>query len=78
MNEGAMGLPEVGDRVELVYTDDEHTRLEPGDLGTVTRVTRHPSGSHVVSVTWDTGSALMLLSDVDQWRVVAPKLRTVE
>lgn len=71
-------LPNEGDRIELVRTDDEWTLLRPGALGTVERVTRHPSGPSVVSVKWDSGSGLMLLEGVDQWRVVAPKLRTVE
>lgn len=69
-------LPEVGDRVELLRTSDPYTRLRPGDTGVVTRVSRHPSTYDVVEITWDSGSALMLLRGVDEWRVL-PKLKAV-
>lgn len=49
-----------GDRVELVRTDDPHTRLRPGDRGTVRRV-RSQVGETVVNVAWDGGSTLSLL-----------------
>ena len=32
----------LGDRVELVATNDPYTRLQPGDRGTVTSVTDRP------------------------------------
>jgi archaellum component FlaG (FlaF/FlaG flagellin family) len=70
-------LPEVGDRVELLRTTDPYTRLKPGDVGTVTRISKHPSSYDVVEITWDTGSALMLLQGVDEWRVL-PKLKAVK
>lgn len=51
-----------GDRVELVRTDDPHTRLRPGDRGTVRRV-RAQGDETVVDVTWDGGSSLTLLPE---------------
>lgn len=51
-----------GDRVRLVYTSDAHTRLTPGDEGTVT-YTRHDGMGRVVGVNWDTGSGLAILLD---------------
>ena len=63
----------VGDRIKLVSTKDEHTRLRPGDLGTVTdiRVVRGPFGGLNVSVTWDSGSRLSLLPfEGDEFEVV--------
>jgi hypothetical protein len=53
----------TGDRVELVFTDDPHTRLRPGDRGTVTGITRIPSDppEAQVHVAWDSGSTLSLL-----------------
>jgi hypothetical protein len=42
------------DRVELVSTTDEHTKLKPGDQGTVTFV----DGLGTVHIKWDNGSSL--------------------
>jgi hypothetical protein len=43
-----------GDRVELVYTSDPATRLQPGDRGTV----RSVDGLGTLHVRWDNGSRL--------------------
>lgn len=51
-----------GDRVALVYTSDPHTKLVPGDQGTVT-YTRHDGVGRVVGVNWDSGSGLSILLD---------------
>jgi hypothetical protein len=48
-----------GDRVELVATTDPYTRLQPGDRGTISRVTDHPEPS--IDIHWDDGSALTIL-----------------
>ena len=61
-------LPNRGDRIELISTDDPVTRLRPGDRGTVTRVTTGPYGS--IGVRWDDGSGLSLIPDQDRWRIV--------
>lgn len=63
-------LPTVGDRVELVRCTDPYTRLVPGDTGIVTRVSPHPEYP-TVSISWDSGSGLMLIAGVDQWKVVS-------
>jgi hypothetical protein len=53
-----------GQRVALVHTSDPHTRLRPGDTGTVRR---HDQRHHIVEVTWDSGSTLsMCLDDGDR------------
>lgn len=70
-------VPEPGDRIELVSTNDPYTKLKPGDRGFVERVSRHPSGAFVVEARWDSGSRLMLLSEVDVWRIV-PRLKAVD
>jgi len=59
-----------GDRIALEYTADPHTRLRPGDEGTVTGCDpRHGQ----LSVRWDTGSTLaMLLHDGDRVRLITP------
>jgi hypothetical protein len=57
-----------GDRIALEYTADPHTRLQPGDEGTVTSY--DPKLSQL-SVRWDSGSTLaMLLRDGDRIRVI--------
>ena len=59
-----------GDRVALEHTDDPHTRLRPGDEGTVTR---YDPGTGQLDVRWDSGSTLsMLLNDGDRVRLLTP------
>jgi hypothetical protein len=56
-----------GDRVRLILTTDEYTKLNPGEHGTIVFVdsvgTRH--------VRWDSGSSLGLIAGVDAWEVIA-------
>jgi Domain of unknown function (DUF4314) len=47
-----------GGRIELVYTDDEHTALVPGDQGTVTGWN---AALGQLGVRWDNGSTLAML-----------------
>jgi hypothetical protein len=70
--DGVRGRFERGDRVALEYTDDPHTRLRPGDEGTVTRYA--PGlGKGQLDVSWDSGSTLaMLLDDGDRVRLITP------
>ena len=64
------GRFERGDRVALEHTDDPHTRLRPGDEGTVTR---YAPGPGQLDVNWDSGSTLsMLLDDGDRVRLITP------
>ena len=59
-----------GDRVALVATDDPHTRLRPGDQGTVLR---WDPAQQQLDIKWDSGSTLsMLPGEGDQVRVLAP------
>ena len=53
-----------GDRVMLVYTDDPYTALEPGDVGTVDAVS--DVGTEI-TVDWDTGPRLTMLSEAGDW-----------
>ena len=47
-----------GDRIALAWTADPHTRLQPGDEGTVTSYDpRHGQ----LNVRWDSGSTLAML-----------------
>jgi Domain of unknown function (DUF4314) len=61
---------ERGDRVALEHTGDPHTRLRPGDEGTVTR---YAPGLAQLSIAWDSGSTLsMLLDEGDRVRLLSP------
>src|SRR6185437_14528835 len=67
---GVRGRFERGDRVALEHTDDPHTRLRPGDEGTVTR---YDPETGQLGVRWDSGSTLsMLLNDGDRVRLLTP------
>jgi hypothetical protein len=56
-----------GDRVELVATADEHTRLTPGSHGTVMAV----DSAGTVHVLWDNGATLgMVLDQGDDIRLL--------
>ncbi len=57
-----------GDRIALEYTADPHTRLTPGDEGTVTG---YDPKLGQLSVRWDSGSTLaMLLPGGDRVRLI--------
>ncbi|MCY1141525.1 DUF4314 domain-containing protein [Actinoplanes sp. Pm04-4] len=64
-----MTIFQPGQRIALVHTGDLHTRLQPGDTGTVQR---HDRQQQIVYVRWDTGSALAMCLDAgDRIRPVA-------
>jgi hypothetical protein len=68
--DGVRGRFERGDRVALEHTDDPHTRLRPGDEGTVTR---YAPGLGQLDVSWDSGSTLsMLLDEGDRVGLITP------
>lgn len=62
----------VGDRIELVFTDDPWTDLKPGDRGTVTYdgAESQYGDKNQIGVKWDSGSTLGLIRGHDQWRRV--------
>ena len=59
----------IGDRIELVFTTDEITKLQPGDQGTVTRIEGDP-GDRLIWVKWDRGIELGLLEEIDKFKIV--------
>ena len=50
-----------GTRVQLIFTDDEYTKLKEGDLGTIIFV----DDIGTVHISWDNGSSLGMCLDVD-------------
>lgn len=62
-----------GDRVELVYTSDEYTKLEPGEKGTVTGTDfiEPPIGPETqVWIEWDNGSMIAMILGEDKIKKV--------
>jgi hypothetical protein len=56
----------LGKRVELVFTDDEYTKLKPGSMGIINFI----DDFGTVFVSWDDGSSLGLVPGVDRWKVI--------
>jgi hypothetical protein len=64
----------VGDKIMCFHMEGE-TSVPPGTLGTVTKITRDPFESeneNLISVKWDNGSNLALITSTDAWKL-APK-----
>lgn len=63
---------EAGTRIELIRVDDPHTKLRPGDRGTVSLV----DDLGTTHVRWDSGSTLGLVEAAgDAYRVLDPARR---
>lgn len=56
----------IGKRIELIYTNDEYTKLEPHSFGTID----HIDDFGTIFVKWDSGSSLGLIPGVDKYRVI--------
>ncbi len=63
-----------GDRIMCIYMHHE-TSVPMGTIGTVTGVQKDPfqDGDDIISVRWDNGSTLGLLSSTDRWIKDIPK-----
>ena len=70
---GTVSGVELGDRVELIHTDDQYTSLQPGSKGTVNLI----GAFGTVHVKWDDGSTLGLIAEAgDRWKVVTNRKET--
>ena len=67
---------EVGDRIVCYYMDGE-TSVPPGTEGVVTKIQKdpfEPSGDMLlISVNWDNGSKLSMISSTDAWKKAKEK-----
>lgn len=66
----------VGDRISLLYMEDEFD-VNPREKGTVISVSRDPFETdecYIISVKWDGGSTLSLLSCRDVYRLIESKV----
>jgi hypothetical protein len=62
------GTVRRGARVKLLHCNDQHTKLEPGLLGTISFV----DDLGTVHVRWDNGSLLGLcVDDGDQFKIIS-------
>lgn len=71
--------PEVkpGDRIMCYHMEGELS-VPPGTLGTVIKTTRDPfedSDEKIITVNWDNGSKLSLLSSQDTWKLAKEKIK---
>lgn len=57
----------VGDRIELVKTDDTWTKLEPGSKGTVVEMEEDQG---LIWIKWDNGEKLALLDGIDKFKII--------
>ena len=63
---------EVGDRIMCYHMEGE-TSVPPGTFGTVTKISPDPfevRGEEIISVKWDNGSQLNLITSTDAWKKV--------
>ena len=61
----------AGRRVQLIYSDDPYTKLKKGDLGTIKWERLDDLwGDDSISVNWDSGSTLSLISGRDSYTVL--------
>ena len=59
----------VGDTIELVYTNDELAKLQPGDRGVVKEI-EGEIGDRVIWIQWQKGQRLALLEEIDKFKVI--------
>jgi hypothetical protein len=57
----------VGDKIQLISTDDTLTKLKAGAKGTIFKIDEE---QELVWVKWDTGVELALIQGVDKFNVV--------
>ncbi len=53
-------------RIELIFTNDPYTKLQPGSQGIVDFV----DGIGQIHVLWDSGSRLALIPEEDKFRII--------
>ena len=57
----------IGDRIELIETDDSWTKIKKGSKGTVFKI---EEDQDLIWVNWDTGEKLALIYGVDRFKKV--------
>ena len=57
----------IGDRIELIETDDTWTKIKKGSKGTVVKIEKDQD---LLWVDWDTGEKLALIYGVDKFKKI--------
>jgi len=57
----------VGDRIELIETDDTFTKLQKGSKGTIFKI---EDDQDLIWVYWDNGEKLALLVGIDKFKII--------
>jgi hypothetical protein len=57
----------IGDKVELVHTDDSMTNLQKGSKGVVEKI---EEDQDLIWVKWENGEELALLNGIDKFKVL--------
>jgi hypothetical protein len=57
----------VGDKVELIETDDTWSKLEKGSRGTVFKIEKD---QELIWVEWENGERLALLEGIDKFKII--------
>ena len=57
----------VGDKVELIETDDTWSKLVKGSRGTVFKIEKDQD---LIWVEWDNGERLALLEGIDKFKII--------
>jgi len=68
-NDFVKELYPIGQRVELLKMDDQHTTLKKGDKGTVTFV----DSMNTIHINWDNGSTLGVIYGIDAIKKIGGK-----
>lgn len=57
----------VGDKVELIETDDSWSKLEKGSRGVVFKIEKD---QELIWVEWENGEKLALLEGIDKFKII--------
>ena len=60
-------IVKIGNRVQLIETDDTWTKLEKGAKGTIVEI---EEDQDLIWVQWDNGEKLALLNGIDKFKLV--------
>ena len=57
----------VGDRVELIETNDTWSKIEKGSKGTISKI---DIDQELIWIDWDNGEKLALLEGIDKYKII--------
>ena len=58
---------QVGDRIELIETNDTWSKIEKGSKGTITKI---DAEQELIWIDWDNGEKLALLEGIDRYKII--------